>query len=67
MEATTLKTYPKLVGNPGVRVARSQSSLLDFLADRGLERATGSGWGSMTGFHQRARINASLNTERNWS
>lgn len=50
----------------GVRVAQSQTSLLDFLADRDLERATGSAWGSMTGLHRRTRINASLNAERNW-
>lgn len=66
MEVLTLETYPKTVRQPGVRVVRSVSSLLDFLADRDLERATGSAWGSMDGLHQRVRINASLNAERNW-
>lgn len=65
-EIVTLESYPKFVHKPGVRVVNSVSSLLDFLADRDLERATGSAWGSMTGLHQRRRINVSLNTETNW-
>ncbi len=68
VEVVTLETYPKLLPVPGSRQARAlRCSLLDFLADRDFERATGADWGSMTGLHQRRRINLSLNAERNWT
>lgn len=66
IEVVTLKTYPKFVRKPGERDINPVRSLLDHIAGMDLERATGCAWGSLAGLHRRARINASLNTEKNW-